>query len=163
MLGLCRKVDTMDKLENMNKLQQIAKIAFASEFSFYLKAHNFHWNVEGSDFLQYHDLFGKIYEEVYGSIDDFAEKIRSLGTYVPASFERFNMLTRIEDETKILPKDAMVRELLIDNERMIVILKKLFDFSEENHEHGFSDFVAGRMDAHRIHGWMLRASIKEKI
>lgn len=142
------------------QLQQLAKITFASEFSFYVKAHGFHWNVEGSDFLQYHDLFGKIYEEVYGSIDDFAEKIRSLGTYVPASYTRFDMLTKIEDETNILPKDAMVKELLLDNEKMIVILRKLFETSEAAGEHGFSDFVAGRMDAHRKHGWMLRASMK---
>lgn len=142
------------------QLQQLAKIAFASEFSFYVKAHGFHWNVEGSDFLQYHDLFGKIYEEVYSSIDDFAEKIRSLGSYVPASYTRFDMLTKVEDETNILPKDAMVKELLLDNEKMIVILKKLFDLSESVGEHGFSDFVAGRMDGHRKHGWQLRASMK---
>ena len=37
----------------MEQLQQIAKIAFASEFSFALKAQNYHWNVEGSDFLYY--------------------------------------------------------------------------------------------------------------
>lgn len=143
-----------------DQLQQLAKIAFASEFSFYVKAHGFHWNVEGPDFLQYHDLFGKIYEEVYGVIDDFAEKIRSLGTYVPASYTRFDMLTKVEDETQILPKDAMVKELLLDNEKMIVIFRKLFEVAESVGEHGFSNFVADRMDAHQKHGWMLRASIK---
>ena len=145
---------------NMEELQKTAKIVFASEFSFYLKAHQFHWNVEGEDFLQYHDLFGKIYEEVYDSIDDFAEKIRSLGTYMPGSYTRFSVLSKIEDETDVLPKDQMLAELLSDNEKMLKLLKILFDISEQNGEHGFSDFVAGRMDAHRKHGWMLKASIK---
>jgi starvation-inducible DNA-binding protein len=144
----------------MDKLYQSAKIAFASEFSFYLKAHNFHWNVEGSDFLEYHDLFGKIYEEVYGAIDDFAEKMRGLGTYVPASYSRFNMLSQVEDETSVPPKDAMVRELLLDNEKMMVILKHVYDAAEAAGEHGLSSFIAERMDAHRKHGWMLRASTK---
>lgn len=144
----------------MEELQKTAKIVFASEFSFYLKAHNFHWNVEGPDFLQYHDLFGKIYEEVYDSIDDFAEKIRSLGTYMPGSYTRFSVLSKIEDETDILAKDQMVAELASDNEKMIKLLKILFDLSEQNGEHGFSDFIAGRMDAHRKHGWMLKASMK---
>lgn len=144
----------------MEQLHQLAKIGFASEFSFYLKAHNFHWNVEGSDFLEYHDLFGKIYEEVYGSIDNFAEKIRSLGTYVPASYTRFSMLSKIEDEEQILPKDLMVKELAMDNEKMIVILKKVYDEAEAAGEHGFSNFLAERMDAHRKHGWMLKASMK---
>jgi starvation-inducible DNA-binding protein len=144
----------------MDQLTQAAKVAFASEFSFYLKAHNFHWNVEGSDFLEYHDLFGKIYEEVYGIIDDFAEKIRSLGSYVPASYSRFNMLTKIEDEVQHLPKDVMVKELMLDNEKMIKILKYTYDAAESAGEHGFSNFLAERMDAHKKHGWMLRASLK---
>lgn len=141
-------------------LAEAAKIAFASEFSFYLKAHNFHWNVEGPLFLQYHDLFGKIYEEVYSSIDDFAEKIRAIGSYMPGSYTRFSMLSQIDDETEILDPTAMLQALHDDNEKMLVALKMLFDLSEQSGEHGFSDFVAGRMDAHRKHGWMIRASLK---
>jgi starvation-inducible DNA-binding protein len=141
-------------------LAEAAKVAFASEFSFYLKSHNFHWNVEGPLFLQYHDLFGKIYEEVYASIDDFAEKIRSIGSYMPGSYTRFSMLSQIEDETEILDPTSMLRALHDDNEKMLVALKMLFDLSEQSGEHGFSDFIAGRMDAHRKHGWMLRASLK---
>ena len=86
----------------MTTLAEAAKVAFASEFSFYLKAHNFHWNVEGHDFLEHHQLFGMIYEEVYDSIDDFAEKIRAIGNYMPGSYTRFSMLSEIEDETDIL-------------------------------------------------------------
>jgi starvation-inducible DNA-binding protein len=144
----------------MEQLQQIAKIAFASEFSFYLKAHQFHWNVEGMFFKPLHDLFGGVYEEVYGSIDTFAEQIRSLGSYMPGSYTRFNMLSEIEDETQILDGKQMVQELLKDNEKMKVILKKLFEASEAAGEPGFSDFVAGRIDAHAKHGWMLRATLK---
>jgi starvation-inducible DNA-binding protein len=144
----------------MEQLQKAAKIGFASEFSFYLKAHNFHWNVEGSDFLEYHDLFGKVYEEVYGAIDDFAEKIRALGAYVPASFSAFSMLSQIPDENNLLAKEQMVMELLQDNEKLIKVLKLVYDLAEQSGEHGFSNFLAERMDAHRKHGWMLRASLR---
>ncbi len=144
----------------MDQLQQLAKIAFASTYSFALKSQNFHWNVEGSDFFEYHALFEKIYEEVYGVVDDFAENIRKLKTYTPASLSRFNMLTQVKDETEIIPLEAMVRELLQDNERMILILKKTYDAAEAAGKHGFSNFLAERMDAHEKHGWMLRASSK---
>jgi len=145
----------------MEKLQQASKVAFASTYSFYLKAHNFHWNVEGSDFYEYHELFGKIYQEVYNSIDEFAEKIRALQTYVPASLSRFNMLSKIQDETDILAKDQMLAELLKDNEKLIAIIKYTYDAAEAVGEHGFSNFLAERMDAHRKHSWMLRASLKD--
>ena len=144
----------------MDDLHKAAKVGIASSFSFYLKAHNFHWNVEGSDFLEYHQLFGGIYEEVYGSIDDYAEKIRALGTYVPASYTRFSMLSQIEDETGILPKEAMTAELLKDNDKLINILKLVYELAEKYKEVGFSNFMAERIDAHRKHGWMLTSTLK---
>jgi starvation-inducible DNA-binding protein len=144
----------------MEQLQQFAKIAFASTYSFALKAQNFHWNVEGSDFLEYHQLFEIIYNEVYGVVDDFAENIRKLETYTPASLSRFNMLSKIEDETQILLPQEMLRELLMDNEKMIIILKKTYDAAEVAGKHGFSNFLAERMDNHEKHGWFLRASLK---
>lgn len=144
----------------MKELQQAAKIAFASEFTFYLKAHFFHWNVEGIHFQELHSLFGTIYEEVYGAIDDFAEKIRSLGAYAPGSNSRFSVLTAINDETEVLPGEAMIQELLADSDNMVKILKRVYDIAEAAGEHGFSNFLAERMDAHRKHSWMLRASTK---
>lgn len=144
----------------MDELVKAMKIAFSSEFSYYLKAHFFHWNVEGPDFSQYHDLFGKIYEEVYGSIDDFAENIRKLGAYTPGSFTRFSILSQIEDEVKVPPKDIMVAELLQDGELMVDMLRKVFTIAESAGEHGISDFLAERMDAHQKHNWMLRSSLK---
>ena len=144
----------------MSDLTKAAKIAFASEFSFYLKAHNFHWNVEGPYFKQFHDLFGAIYEEVYSNIDTFAEQIRAMDSYMPGSYTKFSMLSQIEDENEILDATSMVSELLQDNEKMIEIFKMVFELSEKNGTYGFSDFIAGRIDAHSKHGWMLRSSLK---
>jgi starvation-inducible DNA-binding protein len=143
----------------MEKLQNATKIAFASEFSFYLKAHNYHWNVTGPMFPQLHDLFGKIYEEVYGSIDDFAENIRKLGTFVPASYVKFSMLSRIEDETQVPDAKDMIETLLQDSDRMVKLLKICFDLATQAGEEGLADFMAQRMDAHRKHSWMLRSTI----
>jgi starvation-inducible DNA-binding protein len=144
----------------MDELKKAMKVAFASEYAFALKSQNFHWNVEGPLFPQLHELFGKIYEEVYSSIDDFAENIRKLGSYTPASFERFSMLTYIDDELNMLEDRAMLSELLEDSDKMVKLLKMVFDASEAAGEHGLSDFLAGRMDAHRKHSWMLRATLK---
>jgi starvation-inducible DNA-binding protein len=144
----------------MEQLQKAAKVAFASEYSFYLKAHFFHWNVEGSDFSQLHELFGNIYEEVYGSIDGFAERIRAIGAYAPGSNSRFNMLSQIDDESQVPPAEVMVQQLLHDSDNMVVILKKVYDVAEVAGEHGFSNFLAERMDAHRKHSWQLRATTK---
>lgn len=144
----------------MDELKKAMKIAFSSEFAFYLKAHNFHWNVEGIHFHQFHCLFGTIYEEVYGSIDLFAENIRKLDSYTPGSFTRFSMLSMVDDETKILPAEEMVSELLSDSDKMVKIIKRVFDMATEQGEDGLANFLAERMDAHQKHSWMLRSSLK---
>jgi len=144
----------------MEQLQNALKVAFASEFSFFLKAVYFHWNVEGPLFTQLHDLFGDIYSEVYDSIDPFAENIRKLGAYTPGSFERLSMLTKIDDENEILSAEQMLSELLADSEKMEKMFKVAFMMAEEVHEHAISDFLAARLDAHQKHSWMLRSTLK---
>jgi starvation-inducible DNA-binding protein len=144
----------------MEELQKITKIAFASEFTFYLKAHFFHWNVEGPLFKQFHDLFGGIYEEVYDSIDPFAENIRKLGAYTPGSYTRFSALSQLTEETKVMSAEQMTAELLEDSDMMCQLLKRNFDAATAAGEEGLADFIAGRMDAHRKHSWMLRATLK---
>lgn len=147
----------------MEKLHKALKIAFASEFSFYLKAHNYHWNVTGPLFPQLHGgLFQTIYEEVYGSIDAFAENIRKAGTFVPASYTRFSMLSAIQDETDIPDDKSMLSELLADSDKMVKILKLCFDMATSAGEDGLANFLAERMDAHRKHSWQLRATLGQK-
>jgi starvation-inducible DNA-binding protein len=141
-------------------LIKAAKIAFASHYTVYLKAHYFHWNVEGIHFQELHALFETVYSEVYGAVDEFAEKIRSLGGYAPGSNSRFSALSYIPDEIEILPGEAMVAELLQDADAMFKILKRVYDIAEVEGEHGFSNFLAERMDAFRKHAWMLRATLK---
>lgn len=141
------------------ELIKAMKIAFATEYSFYLKAHFYHWNVEGADFSQYHKLFGKIYKEVYDSIDPFAENIRKLGSYTPGSYTRFSMLSQIDDELTVQPAMQMVQELLEDGEKTIKVLDMVYDLSEGARQFGVSNFLAERIDAHQKHNWMLRATL----
>jgi len=144
----------------MDKFVNQLKIAFASQYAFAIKAQNFHWNVEGSDFYQYHNLFETIYDEVYGAIDAFAENIRKIQAYTPASLYRFSALSAIDDETEILAPEAMIQELLRDAEKMQEIMKVLFVEAENRGEHGLSNFLADRQDAFAKHAWFLRATAK---
>jgi starvation-inducible DNA-binding protein len=107
-------------------------------------------------------LFEEIYNEVYGAIDPFAENVRKLGAYMPASYHNLSMLTKIEDEDRVPSKDEMIQELIQDSERIRVILKKNYDAAEAAGEHGLSNFLAERMDAHRKHEWFLKASLKRE-
>ena len=144
----------------MDKFTNQLKIAFASQYAFAIKAQNYHWNVEGPDFYQRHKMFQKIYEEVYGAVDDFAENIRKIKAYTPASLYRFSALSAVDDEVEILDPQAIVAELLRDAEKMQEIMKVLFVETEALGHHGLSNFLADRQDAFAKHAWFLRATAK---
>jgi len=157
-----RESKSLSKKElGMDELNKAVLTAFASEFSFYLKTHGFHWNIVGQDFFEYHGLFETIYDEVYSSIDPFAEKIRTLQVTIPASLSGLSEITQIEDCTDTPPpsKDEMVAELIDDSETMLQVLKTAYNLCDIYNKFGFENFLAERIDAHEKHLWMLRSSM----
>lgn len=144
----------------MDNIILSTKIAFASSFAFYLKASNYHWNVEGMFFTQLHELFGKIYEDVQENIDTFAEHIRTLDSYAPATFSRLIELSVVKDDSKLPAAPGMVENLLAENEKVIQTLNDAFNQLNAANMQGFANFIAERLDAHAKHGWMLRSTLK---
>ena len=80
----------------MDQLIQQMKVILATNFALYLKSHNYHWNIEGPNFPQYHDFLNNFYTEVFTQTDLIAEHIRYLDSYAPGSLERFLELADIQ-------------------------------------------------------------------
>jgi len=141
----------------METLQEVMKKVLADTFAMYLKTHNYHWNVEGPLFSQYHSFFGTLYEELHDAVDPIAEEIRAMDVYAPGSFTRFMELTDIEDETTIPDSREMVQRLSIDNQKVLDSLNVAFKLATNFDKQGLADFLAGRIDVHNKHAWMLRS------
>jgi starvation-inducible DNA-binding protein len=144
-------------------LADALKTLLATSYAFVIKAQNFHWNVEGPDFPQYHEFLGNLYEEVYNNaIDQTAELIRQLDSYTPGSITRFAELSQIPDQTKIPRAELMIAELHDDNAKILHMWKEAFHVAEQEDQQGIADFIASRIDAHGKHNWMLRSILKKQ-
>jgi starvation-inducible DNA-binding protein len=141
-------------------LIQAAKVVLANHYALYVKVQNYHWNVTGPDFSQYHKLFGKIYDEIGDVIDTLAEEIRAMDAYAPGSFARFAELSQIEDEVNVPPAMEMFRRLYNDIEIMQGSIKVAYDAAEAVGNHGYSNLLAERQDAFKKHSWMIRSTLK---
>jgi len=148
--------------ENESTLADKMKVVLATSFAFYLKAHNYHWNVEGENFNDYHTFLGTLYEEVWGAVDLIAEHIRSLDEYAPGSLGRFYQLSTISDETNIPTATNMIRKLAEDNQKVLETLTEAHSVAEKENKLAIVNFLEGRIDVHEKHGWMLRAISKGK-
>ena len=65
----------------------------ADEFVLYTKTRNYHWNVEGSNFMEMHKFYETLYSELEEVIDEIAERIRSIGHYSQGRLKDFIELT----------------------------------------------------------------------
>lgn len=144
----------------MEELAQSLKVAQAESFSFYLKAHKFHWNVEGPDFVQYHEFLADLYTEVWAGVDVIAELIRTLEIYAPGSYTEFKELSTIAEAETISDGLAMLNTLLNDNNSVLVSLLKAYKLAESSGEIGISNSIQDRITTHQKHGWMLKSLTK---
>ena len=141
----------------MEQLTEALKISLATAFSLYLKAHNFHWNVTGPNFSEYHEFFGEFYENVFSSVDLIAEHIRTLDEFVPGSCTRFAELSKIQDQLEVLAPEDMFRQLFADNETMLSVLYAAHTEAEKAKKFGIINFLEDRIDFHDKMHWMIRA------
>ena len=144
----------------MEQLIQQLKVILATNFALYLKSHNFHWNIEGSNFPQYHSFLGDFYESVFDQTDDIAEHIRQLDAYAPTSIGRMLELADIEEASTIPSPIAMFTQLKSDNDRYIVHLRAGIVAADQAGEPAVSNFLQDLLAAHQKHAWMLRSIIK---
>ena len=147
----------------MDKFVNQLKIAFASQYAFAIKAQNFHWNVEGPDFPQYHEFLGNLYSEVYdNAIDQTAELIRQLDSYTPGSITRFAELSQIPDQTKIPRAELMFAESLQDCEKMIELVVAMFAEAANENQHGIENYMAELQDLYGKKAWFIRSTLKRE-
>lgn len=141
-------------------LADTLKSVLADTYIVYFKAHSFHWNVEGSDFAQYHDFLGNYYEDTYGSIDVIAELVRTLDAYAPISFASLLSQATIEESDTVPDAKGMLMQIKRDNDLLLAQLVKAYDEAEKASEFGVSNYLQDRIQAHEKHAWMLRAITK---
>lgn len=144
----------------MSTLTNDLKTLLADSVTMYFVAHGYHWNVEGADFSQYHELFATIYEDVYSSIDIIAEDLRKLDEYAPFTLSKFIDLRTVESVEVAPNPKAMAKALLKVNEGVLVTIGKAFTSANKANEQGIANFLAERDDMHKKWRWQLTASTK---
>lgn len=142
-------------------LADLLKTYLASTFSYYLKSHMFHWNVEGPDFGELHEFFSNIYEDAFSAVDPIAEYIRTTEEYAPGSFERFQELSQIQGQTKVPRARLMLEELLADTQTMKDMSKQVFDVATAEGREDVANFAAERQSAHGKYLWQIKSYLKE--
>ena len=144
----------------MEQLIQQLKVILGTNFGLYFKSHSFHWNIEGADFVEYHNYLDGFYNAVWVNTDIIAEKIRMLGSYAPTGISRMIELSAIDETTNVPPALEMIRHLQQDNQKIIVQIRAGIVLADQANEPAISNFLQDLLDQHQKHNWFLSSIVK---
>ena len=142
----------------METLIEAMKRLFATNYQYYVKSHGFHVNVVGADFVQYHQLFGEVYEFADDATDTIGEHIRVLQAIAPFSLVRIMELGSIEDSKGTPEALVMVKDLLADSQIVMDHYEEVHDIAVEFKQYGLINFIEGQMDMLGKIMWKLRST-----
>lgn len=134
----------------------------ANSYLLLIKTKKFHWDVVGPQFRSLHQLWEEQYQTLTETIDQVAERVRTLGGYPVGTAQGFLEYGSIKEQTDNIPQATeMVAQLVDDHETIIRSLRDHIDqCSEEFHDEGTADFLTGLMEGHEQMAWMLRSFIE---
>ncbi len=94
----------------------------------YVKLHNYHYNVVGSDFMDTHVALEKEYDTMHLWIDEVAEQIKKDGEYPMGSLKEYLSVATIKEvESKDYRSTEILTELLNDYQLLEADIKELLD------------------------------------
>jgi starvation-inducible DNA-binding protein len=126
---------------------------------FYYAAHRAHWNIEGEDFTQYHELFSNIYLDAIDSVDGIAENMRKLQAF-PKTLTESVMNASFKDDMTTSDSEELAGSLL---DKILVLngaILAAFAVANSANEQGIANFLAERDDLTKKFAWQLRSSLK---
>jgi starvation-inducible DNA-binding protein len=128
----------------------------ADLFALYVKTKNFHWHVSGPHFRDYHLLLDEQAEQIFGTTDDAAERVRKLGGTTLRSIGHIARLQRIRDNDAdyVTPLD-MLAELREDNVQLAASMRETHGLCEEHGDVATASLLENWIDEAERRVWFL--------
>lgn len=147
--------------KNSQAIAEKLNSILADEFLLALKTRNYHWNVEGPNFMEMHKFYEGIYDELDEIVDEVAERVRTLGHYAEGRMVDFLKLTNLQEGAYSNKQNIQLKSLLDDHETMVRQLRKDIDLMQDKYKDaGNADFLTGLMEKHEKWAWFIRSYLK---
>ncbi len=144
----------------MSKVVEILKQAQADAAVFFVKVHNFHWNVKGADFHPIHKATEEIYEEFADVFDDVAERVLQLGQtpYVTLADMLKNAKLKEESKANFNSKDVL-KAILADYKYFIKLFEELSSEADKAGDKVSAAYADDKVGELQKAVWMINAQL----
>jgi starvation-inducible DNA-binding protein len=133
----------------------------ADSYALMAQTHLAHWNVEGPNFFQLHTAFQGQYEELFGAVDEIAERLRALDTLAIGGLKNLARGSRIQElAVESMPAKDFVAHLIECHEIVIANAHALRQAAGTADDLETQDLIIGRLQVHQKTLWMLKSFLK---
>ncbi len=128
-------------------------------FRLYIQTHGYHWNVEGPSFRRLHVMFEEQYQNLWGALDEIAERIRTQGAYAPGTVA--DLMALAEPEAAAAQSaEKMVTKLIAGHEALSGTLRGAIAASSAAGDEVSAGMLTDRLEYHEKELWMMKASTR---
>jgi|SRR5689334_3708416 len=158
------RTDTATSQPQSAETQQLLNGILADEFVVYVRILNFHWNVRGMQFHSLHEFFEKLYVHQAKTIDDIAEKVRSMGAFATATMEEYLGNSRLKEKIGEPPDPrVMIATLASDHETIIKRIREALSVVDKYDDPSTDNFLCDLLEKHEKTLWMLQAHLDREL
>ena len=128
----------------------------ADAFAVYLKTKNFHWHLSGSHFRDYHLMLDEQADQLLGSTDPLAERVRKLGGSTLRSISQISSLQTVQDNNAdfVTPLD-MLTELMNDNRALASNQRAAHEVCDDSRDFATASLLEVIIDETERRTWFL--------
>jgi len=148
---------TPAKNTKKSSLEQLLNEQVANLNVLYVKLHNYHWYVKGTNFFRLHAKFEELYNEVTEQMDAIAERMLALKWTPAASLKEYLDLATIQEATGKEKPQAMVQHVLEDLATLTEAYNEGIGLADQAEDNVTSDLLTGYLGKWEKQMWMLRA------
>lgn len=140
-----------------NQLTSILNKQIANWSVLYIKLHNYHWYVKGSQFFTLHVKFEEFYNEAALHVDEIAERLLALGGQPVATMKACLELSTIKEADGTETAEQMVQSIIDDYRTIIQELREGMEVAEQADDETTGDMLLAIHTALEKHVWMLNS------
>ena len=132
------------------------QIQVANAFLLYANYKRYHWQCFGPLFRDLHRLFDELAQDVQGTLDPLAERLRMIGQDPVASPAEVTEMASVKAASLGHSMREMVQEADAHAVTVIREMRKAVDAAEEAGDPGTADLFVRFVQIHEKHEWWLR-------
>ena len=154
--------------DSASPLGKALQEVLANTYGLFLATHNYHWNVEGANFVALHKLFDEQVNELFTAIDSIAERIRAIGDYaLPFEGDNITQLFKLTSnplnkETEAAARaNRMIQNLVSLHVAVISSCQAAKAECKKQKDEESENVMVERITVHQKALWMLNSSLKQ--